>query len=182
MKIYTKTGDDDETGLYGGARVHKDSIRVNAYGSVDEACAAIGVAATVAKPAQQEKLQRIQADLFVLGAELACMPGKTDKLGLRLLDASDSMRLERWIDEAELGLPALTQFVLPGGCPAAGHLHLARTMCRRAERDVLSLGRTESVRREPCVYLNRLSDLLFVLARRENADAGVADVPWNARE
>jgi len=127
-------------------------------------------------------LRQIQADLFVLGAELACVPGKTDKLSLRLWDESDSTRLERWIDESEQGLPALSHFVLPGGCRAAAHLHMARTMCRRAERDVLSLGRSEPVRREPCVYLNRLSDLLFVLARRENAQAGVADVPWNARE
>lgn len=182
MKIYTKTGDDGETGLFGGARVRKDSLSVSAFGCVDELNAALGVAASVAGPARREPLLQIQSDLFVLGAELACVPGKTDKLRLRLLEEADNERLEHWIDAAEQGLAPLANFVLPGGTLAAAQLHLARTVCRRAERAVLALGREQAVRREPCVYLNRLGDLLFVLARCENAEAGVADVPWNARE
>jgi cob(I)alamin adenosyltransferase len=182
MKIYTKTGDAGETGRFGGLRVQKDSLRVGAYGTVDELNAAIGLAASTARPRQQSKLSHIQNDLFVLGAELACAPDKIDKLGMSLLGEPDSARLEDWIDESEGRVEPLRSFVLPGGCTAAAQLHLARTVCRRAEREVLSLGRSESVRREPCVYLNRLSDLLFVLARCENAEAGVADVPWNARQ
>jgi cob(I)alamin adenosyltransferase len=182
MKIYTKTGDSGETGLFGGARVHKDSVRVNAYGSVDELNAAIGVAVGTAHPRQRSKLLEIQADLFALGAELACTPGKAHKLSSNLLQDADATRLEGWIDESEQGLTPLRNFVLPGGCAAAAQLHLARTVCRRAERDVLALDRSEPVRPEPRVYLNRLGDLLFVLARCENAEAGVADVPWNSRQ
>jgi cob(I)alamin adenosyltransferase len=181
VKIYTKTGDDGTTGLFGGARVPKASPRVDAYGTVDELNAAIGVARTAKLGAAiDDVLAHVQVDLFTLGAELATVPGKEDKLKMHLLDAADSTRLERAIDDAETGLPALTNFVLPGGSPGAAALHLARTVCRRAERLVLSLPDAPT-RPDVVIYLNRLSDLLFVLARRANADVGIADVVWAPR-
>ena len=182
MKIYTRTGDDGTTGLFGGARVRKDDARVDAYGTVDEANGAIGVARAAGVPATvDEVLARVQDDLFVVGAELACAPGKEDKLRMRLVDGADAERLEKAIDAAEEGLPPLKSFVLPGGSPGAAALHVARTVARRAERRVLEASRDTPVRREIVVYLNRLSDLLFTLARRVNHDAGVPDVPWNPR-
>jgi cob(I)alamin adenosyltransferase len=182
MKIYTKTGDAGSTGLYGGARVDKDDPRVEAYGTVDETNAVIGTARAASPPEAVERvLAELQADLFVLGAELACVAGKEDKLRMRLLDASDITRLESAIDDAEATLEPLQSFVLPGGSTAAAALHHARTVCRRAERRVLAAGRAAPVRPEILVYLNRLSDLLFVLARRANRDAGVADEPWLPR-
>ena len=176
MKIYTRTGD---TGLFGGARVRKNDVRVEAYGSVDETNAALGVARTSGVgPDVDALLGRIQADLFTLGAELACVPDKVDRLRLPLLAPEHAAELEQLIDAAEDGLPPLASFVLPGGTAAAAALHLARTVCRRAERAVLGL---PDVRAELVVYLNRLSDLLFVLARQANHRAGVADVPWQGR-
>jgi len=182
MKIYTKTGDDGTTGLFGGERVRKDDTRVDAYGTVDETNAAIGAARAAGLPQSVNAvLGRVQADLFTLGAELACVPGKESKLATLPLGPSDIERLERAIDDAEAGLPPLKNFVLPGGAPGAALLHLARTVCRRAERRVLAASRTSPVRNELIVYVNRLSDLLFVLARRANQEANVADVPWNPR-
>jgi cob(I)alamin adenosyltransferase len=179
VKIYTKTGDDGTTGLFGGARVRKDDARVESYGTVDELNAAIGVARSIGLGAATDDiLAHAQVDLFVLGAELACVVGKESKLPMALLEAPDAERLERAIDSAETGLPTLTNFVLPGGTTQAAALHLARTVCRRAERLVIALG----ARSELVIYLNRLSDLLFVLARRENHDRGVADVPWAPRK
>lgn len=181
MKIYTKTGDDGTTGLFGGARVKKASARVEAYGTCDELNAVIGVARAAKLGAFVDGvLAAVQVDLFTLGAELATVPGKEENLGMALLGAEDAVRLEHAIDEAEKDLPPLKNFVLPGGSPQAAALHLARTVARRAERAVLSLDDAPA-RREVVVYLNRLSDLLFVLARRANADAGVADVPWAPR-
>jgi cob(I)alamin adenosyltransferase len=181
MKIYTRTGDDGTTGLFGGGRVKKASLRVEAYGTVDELNAALGVArATRLDPSIDAVLAEVQADLFTLGAELACVPGKEEKLGMPLLSSAEGTRLERAIDAAEEGLPPLTSFVLPGGTPQAAALHHARTVCRRAERAVLAIEEAPS-RAEVVVYLNRLSDLLFVLARRANHLAGVADVPWAPR-
>ena len=177
VKIYTKTGDDGSTGLFGGARVPKSSARVDAYGTVDETNAVIGVARAAGLGAKMDALlAEVQKDLFTLGAELATVPGKTDKLKMRLIEAGDAERLERAIDDAESGLAPLTNFVLPGGTAAAAALHLARTVCRRAER--LVVGLEEAPRRELVVYLNRLSDLLFTLARRANHDAGASDVVW----
>jgi cob(I)alamin adenosyltransferase len=157
--------------------VPKSSARVEAYGTVDEANATIGLARAAGVGAKMDALlAQVQSDLFTLGAELATVPGKTDKLKMRLLEAGDAERLERAIDEAEDGLPALTNFVLPGGTSGAAALHLARTVCRRAER--LVVGLEEAPRREVVVYLNRLSDLLFTLARRANFDARTSDVVW----
>src|SRR5688572_26544789 len=141
MKIYTKTGDDGTTGLYGGARVPKDEARVEAYGTVDETNSAIGVARAATLPAEIDVvLSRVQEDLFTIGAELACVPGKEDKLGMTLIGAADVERLEAAIDAGEQGLPPLKSFVLPGGAPGAAALHQARTTCRRAERRLLTAG------------------------------------------
>jgi len=181
MKIYTKTGDDGTTGLFGGARVKKASIRVDAYGTVDELNATLGVARTTGLDAQNEAvLALVQAELFTLGAELACVPGKEAKLGMALVGDEEAARLERAIDEAEIGLPPLKTFVLPGGSPQAAALHHSRTVCRRAERAVLSLDDAPP-RTAVVIYLNRLSDLLFTMARRENHVRSVADVPWSGR-
>ncbi len=182
MKIYTKTGDDGTTGLFGGARVGKDDSLVEAYGTVDETNAALGLARAAGLPeAIDALLASIQADLFVLGAELACVDGKQDKLKMKLIGDAHVARLEVAIDNAESGLEALKSFILPGGAPGAAALHFARTVCRRAERRALLASRGASVRSELLVYLNRLSDLLFVLARRANHEVGVSDVPWVAR-
>ncbi len=179
MKIYTGTGDDGRTGLFGGARVDKDDVRVEAYGAVDEANAAIGLARSNALPSDVDAvLERIQRELFQLGAELACAAGKEDKLGVPLVSDHAIAGLERDIDAQEPQLPELKSFVLPAGTPAAAALHLARTICRRAERRLVGGRRHVSVRDSILVYLNRLSDLLFVLARRCNQVAGVSDVPW----
>ncbi len=181
MKIYTKTGDDGTTGLFGGGRVKKASTRVEAYGTVDELNATLGLArATRLDPFADGVLAQAQVDLFTLGAELACVPGKEEKLSMSLVDADDAGRLERAIDDAEKELPPLRTFVLPGGSPQASALHLARTVCRRAERAVLSIDDTPA-RNDIVIYLNRLSDLLFTLARHANLKAGIEDVPWAPR-
>jgi cob(I)alamin adenosyltransferase len=181
MKIYTKTGDDGTTGLFGGARVKKASPRVEAYGTVDELNATLGLARATGLDSMSEGvLALVQVDLFTLGAELACVPGKEGKLGMALVDGADAVRLERAIDAAEEGLSPLKNFVLPGGSTQAAALHHARTVCRRAERAVLALDDGEA-RADVVIYLNRLSDLLFTLSRRENHVRGVADVPWAPR-
>ncbi len=181
MKIYTRTGDDGTTGLFGGARVKKASLRVEAYGTVDELNATLGVArATLLDPFAEGVLAQVQVDLFTLGAELATVPGKEDKLSMRLLDADDSARLEHAIDDAEKELPPLKSFVLPGGSAQAAALHFSRTVARRAERALLAID-DATPRNELVIYLNRLSDLLFTLARHANLKAGVEDVPWAPR-
>jgi cob(I)alamin adenosyltransferase len=183
MKIYTRTGDDGTTGLFGGGRRSKADLRVEAYGTIDEANAAIGLArAAGLSPALDAVLEGVQSDLFTVGAELGCVPGQEAKLKMNLIAAEDAERLERAIDAAEEGLPPLKTFVLSGGCSGAAALHLARCVVRRAERVVIAAGGDEPIRTEPIVYLNRLSDLLFTFARRANHDAGVADVPWLPRK
>lgn len=182
MKIYTKTGDDGDTGLWGGLRVGKDSPRVQAYGTVDECNAAIGVAraALAGAPAAGNLgglLAQIQDQLFVVGADLAT-PGEA--ANIPRIGADAIAQLEQAIDATEAELEPLRQFILPGGTPAAAQLHLARTICRRAERCVVALARGEALNPLVGVYLNRLSDCLFVLARAANARAGLPDVPWNS--
>ncbi|NWG19412.1 MAG: cob(I)yrinic acid a,c-diamide adenosyltransferase [Chloroflexi bacterium] len=176
MKIYTRTGDEGETALWGGARVPKDAARVHAYGTVDECNAAIGVVRTIGlAPDLDALLARVQHDLFIVGSDLAT-PGTAEyipRIGAEAVTA-----LEEAIDDLEAGLEPLRQFILPGGTPAAAHLHLARTICRRAERWVVTLSHSETVNPQVGIYLNRLSDLLFVAARSANAHASVADVPW----
>lgn len=182
MKIYTKTGDDGTTGLFGGGRVAKASGRVEAYGTVDETNAVIGIArASKLDPFTEGVLAQVQVDLFTVGAELACVPGKEAKLSMKLIADEDAERLEHAIDDAEKELPPLKTFVLPGGSPQSAALHLARTVCRRAERAVLAMDDAKA-RTEVVIYLNRLSDLLFTLARRANVVAGVEDVPWLPRQ
>jgi cob(I)alamin adenosyltransferase len=181
MKLYTKTGDDGTTGLFGGGRVRKASARVEAYGTVDETNAFLGVARTTGlPPALDAILAPIQEDLFTLGAELACVPGKEGKLGMTPIGEADIARLERAIDEADGACAPLKSFVLPGGSSQAAALHVARTVCRRAERAVLALDDAPA-RADVVIYLNRLSDLIFALARWANVLAGVADVPWKPR-
>ena len=170
-RIYTRTGDDGTTGLGDGSRVAKDSARVAAYGTVDELNSAIGVVlACEAPPNVREVLNQVQHDLFDLGGEL-CIPG------MAMVHAADVERLEAALDAFNEALPPLKEFILPGGGIAAAQCHLARTICRRAERRLVTLARGESVRAEAMHYLNRLSDLLFVLGRQQN-DGGAADVLW----
>jgi cob(I)alamin adenosyltransferase len=182
MKIYTKTGDDGQTGLFGGERVQKNDPRVDAYGSVDETNALLGVArAAGLSPLLDAILERIQAQLFVLGAELATPASHRPRLKLPLLGAEQVLELESDIDRLEAELPALQTFVLPAGSPGASTLHHARTVCRRAERAVVGVQQSAELRLELIIYLNRLSDLLFVMARHQNQSAGVADVAWAPR-
>lgn len=180
-RIYTRTGDEGETGLFRGGRVAKDNVRVETYGTVDELNAALGLVLAQEPQAQIARpLQQIQSLLFELGAELATPPGEVAPPGR--VNAADVKLLERAIDEAESKLPPLATFILPSGTPVAAGLHLARAICRRAERQVVTLRRTEpSTSKTPLVFLNRLSDLLFVLARLANHIAGAGDVAWSAR-
>jgi cob(I)alamin adenosyltransferase len=178
MRIYTRAGDDGTTQLLGPGRVPKDDARVAAYGAVDELNAALGVALTHPLDADlRAELAAIQGDLFTVGAELATPPGRESAALPRVPD-DWAGRLEGWIDRREAELPPLRTFILPGGTPAAAALHLARAICRRAEREVVRLDRAEPVGGALLRYLNRLSDYLFVLARVVNARAGVADSPW----
>ena len=185
MKIYTKRGDAGKTDLFGGERVGKDALRVAAYGDVDELNAVVGVAAASGcDEALADSLQTIQSALFDLGASLATPdPAHREKAGVAGVNTSDIERLEALIDQLEGGLEPLKTFILPGGTPAAAAFHVARTVCRRAEREVVRLASSggESVEAASLKYLNRLSDLFFVIARHENARAGVADVAWAQR-
>jgi cob(I)alamin adenosyltransferase len=179
VKIYTKTGDRGETALLGGTRVSKAAPRVAAYGDVDELNAWLGLV-RAAKPADRlsDMLDRIQRDLFAIGARLADPGGAVaDRVRKTAVTGEDVARLESWIDQLETGLPALRRFILAGGSPAAASLHVARTVCRRAERAVVSLG-ADAVESEVLIYLNRLSDLLFVMARAANHQDGVAESEW----
>ncbi len=179
MKIYTKTGDKGDTGLFGGARVSKASLRVEAYGEIDELNSVLGLARSEHEDAELDALfARMQSALFDLGAELATAPDSKAELGIPLVSDADVLMLENAIDKAEAELLPLKTFVLPGGTRAAACLHLGRTVCRRAERRLVSLSEVEPVRGECIRYLNRMSDTLFVLARLANHRAGVADVPW----
>lgn len=171
-KIYTRTGDDGSTGLGDGTRVAKDSVRVTAYGTVDELNSAIGVVlACDVSEGVREVLTQAQHDLFDLGGEL-CIPG------MAMVHGADIDRLESVLDRFNEDLPALKDFILPGGGMAAAQCHVARTVCRRAEREVVTLSRHEAVRVEAVHYLNRLSDLLFVLARVLARESGHGEVLW----
>ncbi len=181
MRIYTKTGDHGETGLFGGGRVSKDDVRVMAYGDVDELNAAIGLVRAVA-PVElfDAELTRIQQDLFALGGQLATPAPEKVEAALAKAALSDGRvaEFERAIDAADAELPPLRAFVLPAGTEKAATLHLARTICRRAERSVVTLAREATLPPLFVIYLNRLSDYLFVLARLANHRAGRADVTW----
>lgn len=181
MRIYTRRGDGGDTDLFGGARASKHAPRVEAIGAVDEVNAALGLVLANVGELEIGLLRSIQNDLFRLGAELASAPDSPpEKLAQRmtLLASERITELEQAIDRFEAFLPPLRNFILPGGSEPAARLQLARALCRRAERRMVSLAQTEPVRAEVLQYLNRLSDLLFVLARVANCRAGVEDVAW----
>ncbi|HEY8181384.1 MAG TPA: cob(I)yrinic acid a,c-diamide adenosyltransferase [Thermoanaerobaculia bacterium] len=174
MKIYTRTGDSGETSLFGGTRVSKKDPRIEAYGTIDELNSFIGVArATWPSSPIDAQLQNVQADLFEIGAYLAA----PDSDRFKSVPAPRIEELEHDIDRMEAELAPLKTFILPGGSLAASHLHVARTVCRRAERIVVALGDTSTT----LAYLNRLADYLFVAARLANKHQGVPDVPWSGR-
>lgn len=183
MKLYTRTGDQGDTGLFGGGRVPKGHIRVEAYGSVDELNANLGLAvSTVVDPEIRRWLVQTQRDLFVLGAHLAS-PGTADgssRVSIPALPMDRVEEMESFIDKITEETGELRSFILPGGATGAAALHLARTVCRRAERSVVRLDRNESIHPGLVRYLNRLSDLLFALARLENSRNGEGDVPWES--
>jgi len=181
MKIYTRTGDEGETGLFGGGRVPKDDPRVSAYGDVDELNSAIGLArATEPVALFDAELEAIQRDLFAIGGHLATPDPEKVRAALEKasLSAGRIEEFERAMDTADGSLPPLRAFILPAGAAKAAALHLARTVCRRAERSVVGLARNAAVPELFIVYLNRLSDYLFTLARLANQSAGRGDVTW----
>lgn len=184
MRIYTRTGDSGETGLFGGQRVRKDHVRVAAYGEVDELNALLGVCVTVCNDSElREVLERLQGELFVVGADLATPQEEGDAVGRRTVPRVNegmAAALEALIDRFEEGVPPLMNFILPGGTSLAAQLHLARTVCRRAERAVLTAAGREALNPEAMVYLNRLSDLLFTLARAANHRANHPETPWRS--
>ncbi len=179
-KIYTKTGDDGTTGLLGAGRVRKDHARIDAYGTIDELNAVIGIARTAGlDPELDADLAQIQNELFVVGSALAD-PNPSGNFHNAINDGHVE-RLERRMDVLEAELPPLTRFILPGGAPGAAAVHLARTVCRRAERLVIGLAHAPGgqVPQPLLIYLNRLSDALFILARAANHRADVPDIPWS---
>jgi len=189
-RIYTRTGDDGTTGLVGGQRVRKNAPRIEAYGTVDECSSAIGIARAELRPLMPSHARAVRLDawlawvqdaLFNLGSDLATLP-KDRWEGMPLIGAGDATALERGIDEAQADLEPLANFILPSGSPAGAHLHLARTICRRAERLVYALRENEGdVADEPLTFLNRLSDALFVWARWINAELGAPEYLWTPK-
>jgi cob(I)alamin adenosyltransferase len=180
MKIYTKGGDAGETGLFGNVRVPKDDLRIRTYGTFDELNSVLGLALceSLMPSTLQASLKRIQGELFQLGAELATPRGKDS--GIQLVEEPSIQALEKEIDKMETSLPPLRTFILPGGARTSALLHLARTIARRAERELITLNRAEPQRAPVLQYVNRLSDYLFVSARFANLQAKTSDVPWIA--
>ncbi len=191
MKIYTKTGDKGETSLFGGERVPKDALRIEAYGTVDELNSILGIIRTLNYDKQLDKiLKAVQNDLFIVGADLASPAVSTVKSSsskskarsyIPRIGRKNIAALERVIDTFEPKLKPLKSFILPGGSIIASYLHFARTVCRRAERATVTLSRQETLSGDIIIYLNRLSDLLFVLARWANQKAGVTEAKWKRR-
>ncbi len=183
VKLYTRTGDDGTTGLFGGGRVGKDHPRIEAYGTVDELNACLGLAAA-AVPSDgpldryREVLTSIQSRLFDIGADLATPEGSPVRDRLAGIGEGQIVELEQWIDEFSGAAPEIRTFILPGGSELASRLHLARTVCRRAERLIVAFGHAEPVGDEIVKFINRTSDLLFAMARAANHAVGVPDVPW----
>ena len=176
MKIYTKTGDQGETSLFDGTRVSKADARVDTYGDVDELQAWLGFARAAGAPERLAvMIEQLQRDLFALGAQLADPAHKiANRVTKATLSPDDVTRLEGWIDALEAGLPPLRHFILAGGAPAGASLHVARAVCRRAERRMVALGADPLL----VTYVNRLSDLLFVMARAANHDTGAPETEW----
>ena len=183
MKLYTRTGDDGTTGLFGGKRVSKDNQRPEVYGTVDELNALLGHSACCCRFDElADILTRLQNELFVVAAELANPASGSRPAGRGpCIDADGVVELERTIDRISSDLPSLTQFILPGGSELAARLHHARAVCRRAERCAVRLTRDEPLGPHVLAYLNRLSDLLFAMARRANQLEGVEELPWSTR-
>ncbi len=182
MKIYTKTGDDGSTHLFSGGRVTKTHRRVEAYGTVDELNSVIGMARVLTRQAQTATwLETVQNQLFYLGADLAT-PIDAQSSRVVRIDDQHIAWLEQVIDSMTGDLPELRRFILPGGAPAAAQLHIARTVCRRAERRVVELAHNETIGEQSAIYLNRLSDFLFTLARWENQQEGIAESEWSVRD
>jgi cob(I)alamin adenosyltransferase len=181
-KVYTRTGDDGTTALGAGQRVPKDALRVETYGTVDELNSHVGaVIASRIEPRLADMLRRIQNDLFHLGSDLCVTEEDKSARPVPRVEVRHVEAVERLIDELSADLPPLENFVLPGGTPGAAQLHVARTVCRRAERRAVKLSREEAVGDLVVVYLNRLSDLLFVMARWENRKKETPDVLWDSR-
>ena len=181
-KVYTRTGDTGTTALGGGQRVLKECRRVAAYGTVDELSSALGVAlASGLGDRLAGPLLRVQNELFHLGSDLCILEEDKEKMPVPQIEERHVDQLEAWLDALQDDLEPLANFILPGGSPGAAHLHLARTVCRRAEREVAALLRDEPVGKFVLPYLNRLSDLLFVMARWENKARGQGDVLWDSR-
>lgn len=181
-RVYTRTGDDGTTGLGGGQRVPKDSPRIEAYGTVDELSSAIGVALALGLHLRlAETLRRVQNDLFNLGSDLCILEEDKAERPAPVIEERHVEALERLMDDLAAELSPLENFILPGGAPGAAQLHVARTVCRRAERLTIALARLEPVGPFVVKYLNRLSDALFVMARYENLQRGIPDVLWNSR-
>ena len=178
MKLYTRTGDDGTTGLIGGGRVPKDHARVLAYGEIDELNAVLGWCGCALEEALVQRLQHAQHQLFAIGAELATAPGNTTPASFVPLEDVEVERLENWIDESTDHVPPLRNFILPGGSEGGARLHVARGVCRRAERQVITLASSEEVRPIIIHYLNRLSDLLFAWARETNHTQNQPEIPW----
>lgn len=179
MKIYTGFGDQGKTRLYGGQIVDKDHLRVEAYGTVDELNSILGMVITYVDDSNLvNKLHKLQNDLFRLSADLATPAVKDSKKKHTLITSGDIISIEKFIDDLDKDLDSLKNFILPGGSRAAAMIHLARTVCRRAERRIISLKHRESIDAGIIVYFNRLSDLLFVLARYVNKTEGISDIPW----
>ncbi|OGH10866.1 MAG: ATP:cob(I)alamin adenosyltransferase [Candidatus Levybacteria bacterium RIFCSPHIGHO2_01_FULL_36_15b] len=183
VKIYTKTGDRGTTSLFGGERVSKDSLRIDACGNVDELNSLIGVIVPdlVGIQPLSRKLLRVQAELFVLGSDLATPIGSKLKVKVPRVKKSYTTRLEKEIDDWDKNLAPLKKFILPGGAIAGANLHLARTVARRTERAVASLASQEKINQNSLIYINRLSDWLFILARYVNKLDKVKEVPWQGR-
>jgi cob(I)alamin adenosyltransferase len=182
-KIYTKTGDKGDTGLFGGGRVPKYSLRIEAYGTVDELNSFIGLASTEVKDTDVEALlEKIQSELFTVGSNLAAPDIEKDKSRIIPKVTEEFIKdTENAIDKFEEKLEPLKNFILPGGSKGAALLHVCRTICRRAERKVVELKSKEIVNDNIVIFLNRLSDLFFVLARHENKISGISDVKWKPR-
>ncbi|MGH7717731.1 MAG: cob(I)yrinic acid a,c-diamide adenosyltransferase [Gemmatimonadaceae bacterium] len=183
VRIYTGIGDSGSTRLFGGGTTSKGSLRVEAYGLVDELSSTLGLALPAVRgPRAAERLQEIQNDLFDVGGDLATPMGEAVRSRLpRLIGEEDARKLEGWIDAYEEDLPPIGGFILPGGSEAAARVHVARSCCRSAERAIVRLAAEEEVRPELLVYMNRLADFLFVLARIENQVAGAAEILWQQR-
>ncbi len=187
MKLYTRTGDDGTTGLFSGARVSKDHPRIEAYGTVDELNAILGMVLCSCDEGHpferrlKEIVGCIQSRLFDIGADLATPEGAKQQSKIHRIDEADVAESEAWIDEVDAANPPLRTFVMPAGTELAARLHVARTVCRRSERAIISLGSIEPVGEPLLRYMNRLSDLFFAMARRANHERGHPDVPWTPK-